>query len=58
MIHVNAEQPDFSSIKNTFALKDRTEIFEAMNLSKDRKGSSPFYVPRNTKTNKVERKKV
>ncbi len=49
LIHINAEKPDFSVLKNTFALNNSTQVFESMNLSKDRKGSSPFYVPRQTK---------
>lgn len=54
MIHVNAEQPDFSGLKNISALNNPAQVLESMNLSKDRKGSSPFYVPRDTK-NKVEK---
>jgi len=51
MIHVNAEQPDFSGLKNVSALNNPSQVLESMNLSKDRKGSSPFYVPRDTKNN-------
>lgn len=54
MIHINAEQPDFTSLKHLSALANPTQVLESMNLSKDRKGSSPFYVPRDTK-NKVEK---
>lgn len=54
IVHINAEQPDFTTLKNTFVLNNPTQVFESMNLSKDRKGSSPFYVPRDTK-NKVEK---
>jgi len=50
MIHINnIEQPDFTGLKNTFALSNKPEVFETMNLSKDRKGSSPFYVPQDAK---------
>ena len=54
MIHLNTEQPDFSSFKNVSALSNPAQVLESMNLSKDRKGSSPFYVPRDTK-NKAEK---
>ena len=54
MIHINAEQADFTGLKNLSALANPTQVLESMNLSKDRKGSSPFYVPRDTK-NKVEK---
>ena len=54
MIHINAEQPNLSGLKNTFAVSNPAEVFGTMNLAKDRKGSSPFYVPRNT-NNKVEK---
>ena len=55
LIHINAEQPDFSGLKNISALNNPTKTLESMNLSKDKKGSSPFYAPRNTK-HKVEAK--
>ena len=53
IVHINAEQPDFTGLKNLSALNNPAKVLESMNLSKDRKGSSPFYVPRDTK-NKVE----
>jgi hypothetical protein len=55
VVHINAEQPNFAETKNTFALPDFTQVFESMNLSKDRKGSSPFYVPQKNTQNKVEK---
>ncbi len=55
LIHVNAEKPDFINLNNTSIPSNRPEVFESMNLSKDRKGSSPFYVPQRT-NNKVEKK--
>ena len=54
IVHINAEQPDFTGLKNLSALNNPAKVLESMNLSKDRKGSSPFYVPRDTK-NKVEK---
>lgn len=49
MIHVNVEKPEFTGLKNAFALQNSPQVFETLDLSKDRKGSSPFYVPRDTK---------
>lgn len=54
MIHVDNQKPDFTNTKNIFAVADKAQVFEAMNLSKDRKGPSPFYVPRDTKK-KIEK---
>lgn len=54
LIHINAEQPDFTGTKAPSALTNPSQVLESMNLSKDRKGSSPFYVPRDTK-NKAEK---
>jgi hypothetical protein len=54
LIHVNAEKPEFTGLKNTFALQNSPSVFETMDLSKDRRGPGPFYVPRDTKE-KVEK---
>jgi len=54
LIHINTEQPGSTGIKAPSALSNPSQILESMNLSKDRKGSSPFYVPRDTK-NKTEK---
>lgn len=48
LIHVNNEKPDFSSQDNAFISPVRPEIFESMNLGKDRHGSGPFYMPQRT----------
>jgi len=50
LIHVNNERPDVAALKTSAPLSTQTQVFESADLSKDRKGSSPFYVPRNTKT--------
>lgn len=47
IVHVNNEKADFSGLNNISQISGKPEIFEAMNLSKDRKGSNAFYVPRN-----------
>ena len=49
LIHINAEKPDFTGLNDTFAPSSKPQIFESMNLSKDRKGSSPFYIPQTSK---------
>jgi len=50
LIHVNNEKPDVAALKTAAPLSNQTQVFESADLSKDRKGSSPFYVPRNTKS--------
>lgn len=55
MIHINAEQPNFSGLKNAFIPSNPPEVFETMNLSKDRKGSSPFYIPNQKSKQKAEK---
>lgn len=54
LIHINAEQADLTAKKSIFSLSNPPEVFQTMNLSKDRKGSNSFYVPRDTKK-KVEK---
>jgi len=47
LIHIDKGQTDFSGLKKASAPPTSTEVFQSMNLGKDRQGSGPFYVPQN-----------
>ena len=45
-IHIHSEQTDLSSLKEIYPFSNPPQVFETNNLSKDRRGSSPFkFVP-------------